>query len=172
MFKKILIAAFVIAAVAGCTREDQQADVDTPVATTLGAEASQPCKHGGTCTCEGHEGEFCPHHGDEFPRIFLTHTKPGVNQGAVSGVRDEPLPRLDRFELHGPVGAKPSTHTAAFAFEGIDTEGLVDLAVSGTVEEDRVELAHLVTSAAGRAMARLDTGPAAAHVRLAMLDSG
>jgi hypothetical protein len=66
MFKKILIAAFVIAAVAGCTREDQQADVDTPVATTLEAEASRPCKHGGTCTCEGHVGESCAHHGEEY----------------------------------------------------------------------------------------------------------
>jgi hypothetical protein len=66
MFKKLLIVAFVIAAVAGCTKEDQQADVDTPVAAALGAEASHPCTHeGGTCTCEGHEGQPCAHHAEE-----------------------------------------------------------------------------------------------------------
>jgi hypothetical protein len=65
MLKKLFIIAFVIVAIAGCAKEEQQADVDTPVASTVEAEATHPCKHHeGVCTCEGHEGETCPHAGE------------------------------------------------------------------------------------------------------------
>ncbi|MFH1311952.1 MAG: hypothetical protein ABIJ00_01880 [Candidatus Eisenbacteria bacterium] len=67
MLKKLLLIAFVIAAIAGCAREEQQAEMDTPAATTVGVEAVQLCKHQeGTCTCKGHEGEPCPRRGEEM----------------------------------------------------------------------------------------------------------
>jgi hypothetical protein len=67
MLKKLLIIAFVIVAITGCTREEQQANAEAPVATAVGSGAAPQCKHhDGTCTCEGHGGEPCSHHGEEI----------------------------------------------------------------------------------------------------------
>lgn len=74
MLKKLLIVAVVMVALAGCTAEKEQANVEAPVATTV--ESSSPTKcahHGGACSeacksgevpCKAHEGEAC-HHGAE-----------------------------------------------------------------------------------------------------------
>jgi hypothetical protein len=65
MLKKLFIIAFVVLAIAGCAREEQQAEMESPAETTVGAEATQPCPHHeGACTCKGHEGEPCPHKGE------------------------------------------------------------------------------------------------------------